>query len=94
MNDMTKTERNKTINKLVYKFAESLGYEVDNSDNDIMFVSDTGKIDDDIQYRRSCHTVAAVNWASEKTLNDEKAIDIYIAKILKFSDDELINELG
>jgi hypothetical protein len=91
---MTKTQRNKTINKIIYKFAESLGYEVDNSDNDIMFVSDTGKIDDEIQYRRSSHTVAALNWASEKTLNDEKAIDMYITKILKFSDDELINELG
>ena len=91
---MNKTERNKTINKLVYKLAESLGYEVDSSDNDIMFVPNTGKIDDEIQYRRSSHMVAAVNWASEKTLKDEKTLDEYITKIVKFSDDELISELG
>ena len=91
---MNKTERNKTINKLVYKLAESLGYEVDNSDNDIMFVSPSRKMDDDIQYRRSSHMVAAVNWASKKTLKDEKTLDEYITKIVKFSDDELISELG
>lgn len=89
---MNKTERNKTINKQVYKFAESLGYEVDSSDNDIMFVSNTGKMDDDIQYRRSCHMVAAVNWASEKTLNDEKLLDEYIDKLKAMSNEELLIE--
>jgi len=91
---MNKTERNKTINKLVYKLAEKLGYEVDNSDNDIMFVSNTGKIDDDIQYRRSCHMVAAVNWASEKTLKDEKTLEKWIDMLEKMSDEELTYELG
>ncbi len=91
---MNKTERRKTINQLVYKLAESLGYEVDNSDNDIMFVANTGNGDDDIWYRRSCHSLAALNWASKKTLKDEKTLDEYVTKIVEFSNEELISELG
>ncbi len=41
---MTKTERNKTINKLVYKFVEKLGYEVDMSEIDVMFISPDGNM--------------------------------------------------
>ena len=91
---MNKTERNKTINKLVYKFAESLGYEVNMDEIDVTFISDSGNNDDDISYRRSCHTVAALNWASVKTLKDEISLDEYIRQLESMSDDELISELG
>jgi hypothetical protein len=91
---MNKTERNKTINKLVYKFAESLGYEVNMDETDVTFISDSGDGDNDISYRRSSHTICAFNWACDKTLRDEKLLDEYIDKILLMSDDELISELG
>jgi hypothetical protein len=91
---MNKTERNKTINKLVYKFAESLGYEVDMTEIDVTFIPESGKMDDHIEYRRSSHTVAALNWASKQTLGDEQYIDQYIDKLKLMSDDELISELG
>ena len=47
---MTKTERNKTIDKLVYKYAESLGYEVDMSEIDVTFIPESGRMDDCIEY--------------------------------------------
>ena len=91
---MNKTERNKTINKLVYKFAESLGYEVDMSETDVTFIYDSGNSDDDISYRRSSHSICAFNWASDKVKCDELKFDFYIDKLESMSDDELISELG
>jgi cell fate regulator YaaT (PSP1 superfamily) len=83
---MTKTERNKTINKLVYKYAESLGYEVDMSEIDVTFIPKSGRMDDCIEYRRSSHSVAALNWACAKTLEDEKLIDDYINNLQLHND--------
>ena len=83
---MTKTERNKTINKLVYKYAESLGYEVDMSEIDVTFIPKSGRMDDCIEYRRSSHSVAALNWACAKTLDDEKLIDDYINNLQLHND--------
>ena len=87
---MTKTERNKTINKLVYKYAESLGYEVDMSEIDVTFIPESGRMDDCIEYRRSSHSVAAYNWACAKTLDDEKLIEDYINNIQLHSDLEFM----
>ena len=87
---MTKTERNKTIDKLVYKYAESLGYEVDMSEIDVTFIPESGRMDDCIEYRRSSHSVAALNWACAKTLEDEKLIDDYITNIQLHSDLEFM----
>jgi cell fate regulator YaaT (PSP1 superfamily) len=83
---MTKTERNKTIDKLVYKYAESLGYEVDMSEIDVTFIPKSGRMDDCIEYRRSSHSVAALNWACAKTLDDEKLIDDYINNLQLHND--------
>ena len=83
---MTKTERNKTINKLVYKYAESLGYEVDMSEIDVTFIPESGRMDDCIEYRRSSHSVAAFNWACAKTLEDEKLIGDYITNLQLHND--------
>ena len=87
---MTKTERNKTINRLVYKYAESLGYEVDMSEIDVTFIPESGRMDDCIEYRRSSHSVAALNWACAKTLEDEKLIEDYINNIQLHSDLEFM----
>jgi cell fate regulator YaaT (PSP1 superfamily) len=90
---MTKTERNKTINKLVYKYAESLGYEVDMTEIDVTFIPESGNMDDCIEYRRSSHSVAALNWACAKTLNDEKLIEDYIDDVSVLGDDELADQM-
>jgi hypothetical protein len=90
---MTKTERNKTINKLVYIYAESLGYEVDITEIDVNFIPESGNMDDCIEYRRSSHSVAAYNWACAKTLNDEKLIENYIDDVSVLSDDELADQM-
>ena len=87
---MTKTERNKTIDKLVYKYAESLGYEVDMSEIDVTFIPESGRMDDCIEYRRSSHSVAAYNWACAKTLEDEKLIDDYITNLQLHNDLEFM----
>lgn len=89
---MNKTERNKTINKLVYKFAEKLGYEVDMSEIDVMFISPDGNMDNDIQYRRSTQDVYDANWSSEKTKSDVEELEQYI-KILNTLSDEVLEGL-
>jgi hypothetical protein len=89
---MTKTERNKSINKLVYRFAEKLGYDVDMSEIDVMFISPDGNMDNDIQYRRSTQDVYDANWSSEKTKNDVEELEQYI-KILNTLSDEVLEGL-
>lgn len=89
---MTKTERNKTINKLVYRFAEKLGYDVDMSEIDVMFISPDGNMDNDIQYRRSTQDVYDANWSSEKTKSDVEELEQYI-KILNTLSDEVLEGL-
>jgi len=89
---MNKTERNKIINVQVYKYAESLGYEVDMTEIDVTFIPESGEMNDCIEYRRSSHSVAALNWACEKTLNDEWLIEKYIDKLKAMSDEQLLIE--
>jgi hypothetical protein len=89
---MTKTERNKSINKLVYRFAEKLGYDVDMSEIDVMFISPDGNMDNDIQYRRSTQDVYDANWSSEKTKSDVEELEQYI-KILNTLSDEVLEGL-
>lgn len=86
---MTKTQRNKLINKLVYKFAEALGYEVDMTETDVMFISPDGNKDNDIQYRRSTQDVYDANWSSEKTKQDVHKLEVYIKGLNLLSDDDL-----
>jgi len=89
---MTKTERNKSINKLVYRFAEKLGYDIDMSEIDVMFISPDGNMDNDIQYRRSTQDVYDANWSSEKTKSDVEELEQYI-KILNTLSDEILEGL-
>ena len=89
---MNKTERNKIINVQVYKYAESLGYEVDMTEIDVTFIPESGEMNDCIEYRRSSHSVATLNWACEKTLNDEWLIEKYIDKLKAMSDEQLLIE--
>jgi hypothetical protein len=86
---MTKTERNKSINKLVYRFAEKLGYEVDMTEIDVMFISPDGNMDNDIQYRRSTQDVYDANWSSEKTKSDVEELEQYIKILNTLSDEKL-----
>ena len=89
---MTKTERNKIINKQIYRLAESWGYEVNTDETDVIFISPDGNSDNDISYRRSCHTVAALNWASPETLINEKLMDEYVDMLKAMDDEQLIAE--
>jgi len=90
MNDMNKTQRNKVINKLVYKFAEKLGYEVDMTEIDVTFISPSGDNNDNIEYRRSSHLLAALNWASDITDGHVMDIEAYFEQLEYMSDDELV----
>ena len=86
---MTKTEKNKSINKLVYRFAEKLGYDVDMSEIDVIFISPDGNMDNDIQYRRSTQDVYDANWSSEKTKSDVEELEQYIKILNTLSDEKL-----
>ena len=89
---MNKTERNKIITKQVYRLAESWGYEVDMTEIDVTFISPDGNNDNNIQYRRSNHSVAALNWASSETLINEKLFEEYIDMLKAMDDEQLLVE--
>jgi hypothetical protein len=92
MNDMNKTERNKIIKVQVYKMAEKLGYNIDFTDNDVVFMAPSFNNDDDIEYRRSSHTLAALNWASAETHSNVLLIEKYIDELKSMSDEALLVE--
>lgn len=84
---MNKTEIKKAINKAVYQYAESLGYNVhdDNDGSYVTFVksgrSSGGK--DAIDYSRSQHETYVLNWASSETKADAELIDNYAQEQVK-----------
>ncbi len=90
---MNKSERNKLINKLVYKMAEHLGYEVDMTDVDVEFISPSGNPDNNISYRRSTQDVYDLNWSSERTKEDVETLEIYIKGLNLLGDEELLDML-
>ena len=77
---MTKKEIKSAINKAVYQFAESLGYQVlDDADGSYVTFSkpDVENADDTIDYHRSHQETYVLNWASDEIKADAKLIDAY-----------------
>jgi hypothetical protein len=89
---INKTERNKLINKQVYRLVELWDYEVDTTETDVVFYPSEGDNNDTIEYRRSNHTVACLNWASKNTLRDVELIEEYIDMLKEMSDEQLLVE--
>jgi len=85
---MTKTEIKKAINKAVYQYAESLGYQM-SDDNDGSYVTFTkggySSPDESIDYSRSNHDVCVLNWASDEIKADAEKIDAFaLEQVLKY----------
>ena len=88
---MNKKEVRNMINKVAYKFAESLGYDVeDNGDgSSVTFTKpDTTTADNTIEWHRSRHETCVLNWASDEVKEDAKRIDEYMEK-LKYNYEQL-----
>jgi hypothetical protein len=77
---MTKKEIKSAINKAVYQYAESLGYNM-SDDNDGSYVTfskdDMDDAYDCIDYGRSDHNTIVVNWASDELKADAELIDAF-----------------
>lgn len=80
---MTKREIRNAINKQVYQFAESLGYQISDDGNGscVSFTPEDGGGDDVIDYHRSEQYTVTLNWASDKIKSDAQLIDQFIIKI-------------
>jgi hypothetical protein len=76
---MNKKELKNTVNKAVYKYAESLGYQMsdDGDGSCVTFTPDGGSNDDTIDYSRSQHETYVLNWASDKCKADADKIEQY-----------------
>ena len=83
---MTKKEIKNAINKAVYQYAESLGYQV-SDDNDGSYVTfskpECDHYDDAIDYSRSNHEICVLNWASDEIKADAEKIDAYAQEQIK-----------
>ena len=79
---MTKKEIRNTINKAVYQYAESLGYQM-SDDNDGSYVTfskpNETSADNTIDYSRSYHECCVCNWASDEAKADAARIDEFAA---------------
>ncbi len=82
---MTKTEIKKAINKSVYQYVESLGYQI-SDDNDGSYVTfskpECEHYNDMIDYSRSNHDICVLNYASDEIKADAELIEAYIDKII------------
>jgi hypothetical protein len=77
---MTKKEIKSAINKAVYQYAESLGYNIsdDGMGSSVTFYKDGySKSDDTIEYHRSYQETCVVNWASDEIKADAQLIDVF-----------------
>jgi hypothetical protein len=79
---MTKKEIRNTINKAVYMYAESLGYQM-SDDNDGSYVTfskpECVSYDNTIDYSRSYHECCVLNYASDEAKADAARIDEFAA---------------
>lgn len=77
---MTVKEKRNAINKAVYIYAESLGYEMsdDNDGSNVVFSKpDCQSSDETIEYHRSYHKTCVLNWASDEVKADANKIEAY-----------------
>ena len=77
---MTKKEIKSAINKAVYIYAESLGYDMsDDNDGSTVTFSKPDRTDayDSIEYSRSYQEMCVVNWASDELKADAELIDVF-----------------
>ena len=82
---MNKKELKNAVNKAVYKYAESLGYQMsdDGDGSCVTFTPDGGSNDDTIDYSRSHHETYTLNWASDKCKADAEKIEQYAKQTLQ-----------
>jgi hypothetical protein len=81
---MTKKEIKNTINKAVYKFVESLGYQIsdDNDGSYVTFSKDNFKTyDDTIDYHRSRQECCVLSCACAESKSDADKIDNYVQEL-------------
>lgn len=74
---MTKKQIQSAINKAVYVYAESLGYQMsdDNDGSAVTFFKPEWSGRDTIEYHRSYQNCAVLNWASDQVKADADLID-------------------
>ena len=83
---MTQKEIRSAINKAVYIYAESLGYQMsDDNDGSCVTFYKPGytSADETIEYSRSQHETYVANWASDETHADAGLIDNYAKEQIK-----------
>lgn len=82
---MNKKELKNTVNKAVYKYAESLGYQVydDGDGSCVTFRAEGDNIADSIDYSRSHHDTYTLNWSSNECKADAEKIEQYAKQILQ-----------
>lgn len=82
---MTKKEIKSAINKVAYKYAESLGYQVsdDGDGSSVTFMKPgTTRHEDTIEWHRSHQETCVLNWASDEVKADAEKIDRYMSNII------------
>ena len=81
---MTKKEIKNTINRAVYIYAESLGYQISDDDDGsyvTFYKCESDSNEDSIDYSRSYHTTVTYNWASEECKADADLIEEYAKQV-------------
>jgi len=76
---MTKKEIKSAINKAVYQYAESLGYQMEdvNDGSCVTFYKPEVSGRNAIDYHRSCHETYVLDWADDEAKADANAIESY-----------------
>jgi len=76
---MTKKEIRSAINKAVYQYAESLGYQMEdvNDGSCVTFYKPEVSGRNAIDYHRSCHETYVLDWADDEAKADANAIESY-----------------
>ena len=81
---MTKKEIRSAINKAVYQYAESLGYQMEdvNDGSCVTFYKPEVSGRNSIDYSRSYHETYVLNWADDEAKRDSILIDEYAKKLM------------
>lgn len=82
---MTKKEIRSAINKAVYQYAETLGYQMEdvNDGSCVTFYKPGESIKESIDYSRSYHETYALDWSSNETKADANLIEQFAKQQVK-----------
>ena len=84
---MTKTEKRRAINRSLFDYINEhypkFSIDEDDGGRVIIYDAESNTWDDSIEYHRSSHTFATLNWADDSVKRIEEELETYVDTLMR-----------